>query len=53
VLLLVLIPVAVQVPALVTLAVAAAALTVLIALEAVRFAGSRQRVQAELAGEPR
>jgi low temperature requirement protein LtrA len=53
VLLLVLIPVAVQVPALVTLAVAAAALTVLIALEAVRFAGSRERVRRELASEPR
>jgi low temperature requirement protein LtrA len=53
VLLLVLIPVAVEVPALVTLAVAAAALTVLIALEAVRFAGSRERVRRELASEPR
>ena len=52
-LLLVLIPVAVEVPALVTLAVAAAALTVLIALEAVRFAGSRERVRRELASEPR
>jgi low temperature requirement protein LtrA len=53
VLLLVLIPVAVEVPALVTLAVAAAALTALIALEAVRFAGSRERVRRELASEPR
>ena len=52
VLLLVLIPVAVVVPALVTLAVIAAALTVLIGLEAVRFAGSRQRARAQLAGEP-
>ncbi len=46
-----LIPVAVEVPALVTLAVVAVALALLIGLEAVRFAGSRQRVQAELAGE--
>jgi low temperature requirement protein LtrA len=52
VLLVALIPLAVEVPALVTLAVVAAALTVLIALEAVRFAGSRQRVRAQLAGEP-
>jgi len=52
VLLVFLIPLAVKVPALVTLAVVAAALTVLIALEAVRFAGSRQRVRAQLAGEP-
>jgi low temperature requirement protein LtrA len=44
-------PVAVEVPALVTLAFIAAALTVLIALEAVRFAGSRERVRRQLAEE--
>jgi low temperature requirement protein LtrA len=51
-LLLAFVPVAVQVPALVTLAFVAVALAVLIGLEAVRFAGSRARVQAQLAGEP-
>jgi low temperature requirement protein LtrA len=51
VLLLVVIPVAVEVPALVTLAFIAGALSVLIALEAVRFAGSRERARAELAGD--
>jgi low temperature requirement protein LtrA len=51
-LLLVFIPVAVEVPALVTLAFIAGALTVLIALEGVRFAGSRERVRRELASEP-
>jgi low temperature requirement protein LtrA len=51
VLLVALIPVAVQVPALVTQAFIAVALAVLIGLEAVRFAGSRARVRAELAGE--
>ena len=45
-------PVAVEVPALVTLAGIAVALAVLIALEAVRFAGSRERVRQQLAGEP-
>jgi low temperature requirement protein LtrA len=44
-------PVAVEVPAVVTLAFIAAALTVLIALEAVRFAGSRERVRRQLAKE--
>jgi low temperature requirement protein LtrA len=48
-LLLALIPVAVQVPALVTIAIVAVALAVLIGLEAVRFAGSRARVRAQLA----
>jgi low temperature requirement protein LtrA len=52
VLLLVVIPVAVEVPALVTLAFIAGALAVLIALEAVRFAGSRERVRHELGSEP-
>jgi low temperature requirement protein LtrA len=52
VLLLVVIPVAVEVPALVTLAFIAGALSVLIALEAVRFAGSRERVRHELGSEP-
>jgi low temperature requirement protein LtrA len=47
---LVALPVAVEVPAGVTLAFLAAALTILIALEAVRFAGSRERVRRELAG---
>ena len=51
VLLLVFIPVAVEVPSLVTLAFIALALTVLIALEAVRFAGSRERARAQLTGE--
>jgi low temperature requirement protein LtrA len=51
VLLLVVIPVAVEVPALVTLAFITGALTVLIALEAVRFAGSRERIRRELASE--
>jgi low temperature requirement protein LtrA len=48
-LLLALIPVAVQVPALVTIAIVAVVLAVLIGLEAVRFAGSRARVRAQLA----
>jgi low temperature requirement protein LtrA len=47
----VLIPLAVEVPALVTLALIVLALTVLIALEAVRFAGSRERARAQLTGE--
>jgi low temperature requirement protein LtrA len=51
VLLLVVIPVAVEVPALATLAFIAGALSALIALEAVRFAGSRERARAELAGD--
>jgi low temperature requirement protein LtrA len=52
VLLLALVPVAVQVPALVTVALVAVALAVLIRLEAVRFAGSRERVRRQLAEEP-
>jgi low temperature requirement protein LtrA len=52
VLLLALVPVAVEVPALVTLAVVAVMLAVLIRLEAVRFAGSRERVRRQLAEEP-
>jgi low temperature requirement protein LtrA len=44
-----LIPVAVELPALVTLGVLAALLWVLIGLEALRFAGSRQRARAALA----
>jgi low temperature requirement protein LtrA len=51
ILLLVVIPVAVEVPALATLAFIAGALSALIALEAVRFAGSRERARAELAGD--
>jgi low temperature requirement protein LtrA len=51
-LLVALIPVAVAIPALVTLAIVAVALAVLIGLEAIRFAGSRARVRAQLAGEP-
>jgi low temperature requirement protein LtrA len=46
-----LIPVAVAVPALATLAILAVLLWVLIGLEAIRFAGSRQRVRRELAAE--
>jgi low temperature requirement protein LtrA len=46
------VPVAVEVPALVTLAIVVVALTVLIGLEAVRFAGSRERVRRQLAEEP-
>jgi low temperature requirement protein LtrA len=50
-LLLALIPVAVRIPALATLALLAVALWGVIALEAVRFAGSRERIRRELAGE--
>jgi membrane protein YqaA with SNARE-associated domain len=50
-LLIALIPVAVQLPALAVLAVILAALAALIAYEAVRFAGSRERVRHQLAGE--
>jgi low temperature requirement protein LtrA len=46
-----LIPLAVELPALVTLAILAALLWVLIGLESIRFAGSRERVRRELAGE--
>jgi low temperature requirement protein LtrA len=49
VLLLVLIPVAVELPALATVALVAAILFVLIGLEAMRFAGSRQRARAAVA----
>jgi low temperature requirement protein LtrA len=52
VLLVVFVPVAVEVPALVTLAVLALVLAVLIRLEAVHFPGSRDRVRRQLAGEP-
>jgi low temperature requirement protein LtrA len=48
-LLVVLIPPATMLPALATLAILAAALTVLIGLEAIRFAGSRERVRRQLA----
>jgi low temperature requirement protein LtrA len=50
-LLLALIPVAVRIPALATLALLAVALWGVIALEAVRFAGSRERIRREIAGE--
>jgi low temperature requirement protein LtrA len=50
-LLLALVPVATVVPALLAVAGVAAILWVLIGLEAIRFAGARQRVQQELAGE--
>jgi histidine ammonia-lyase len=43
------VPVAVRLPALATLAVLAVLLWVLIGLEAIRFAGSRQRAQEALA----
>jgi low temperature requirement protein LtrA len=48
-LLLVLIPVAIELPALATLSLLAVALCVLIGLEAIRFAGSRERARAALA----
>jgi low temperature requirement protein LtrA len=51
-LLLAFVPVAVEVPALVTLGFVAVALAVLIGIEAIRFAGSRARVRDQLAGEP-
>jgi low temperature requirement protein LtrA len=51
VLLLALLPAAVELPALAVLAVLFAALTVLIGYEVVRFAGSRERIRSELAGE--
>jgi histidine ammonia-lyase len=44
-----LIPVAVELPALATLAILAAILWVLIGLEAIRFRGSRDRARAALA----
>jgi low temperature requirement protein LtrA len=51
VLALALIPLAVQIPALATLAILAVVLWVLIGLESIRFAGSRERVRRELASE--
>jgi low temperature requirement protein LtrA len=51
ILLFALVPAAVEVPALATLAILFAGLTVLIGYEAVRFAGSRDRVRHELARE--
>jgi low temperature requirement protein LtrA len=51
VVLVVLIPVAATLPALATLALVTVVLVALIGLEAVRFAGSRERVRRELAGE--
>ncbi len=50
-LLLVLIPAAVELPALATLALLAGVLTALIGYEAVRFAGARDRVRHQLASE--
>jgi low temperature requirement protein LtrA len=52
-LLVALIPLASMLPALATIAILATALSVLIALEALRFAGSRERVRRELASEAR
>jgi low temperature requirement protein LtrA len=46
-----LIPLAVKLPALATLAILAVVLWVLIGLESIRFAGSRERVRRELASE--
>ena len=50
-LLVVLVPVAVELPALAVLALIVVVLTGLIAYESVRFAGSRERVRHQLAGE--
>ena len=50
-LLVALIPLAVELPALATLALLAALLTALIAYEAIRFAEARERVRHQLAGE--
>jgi len=52
VLFLLLVPLAVEVPALVTLALAAAILVVLIAYEAIRFAEARERIRHGLLSEP-
>jgi low temperature requirement protein LtrA len=49
--LLALIPVAVELPALATLAIIFVALAVLVGLEAIRFTGSRERARQMLAGE--
>ena len=51
ILLLALLPVAVELPALATLGIVFVALVALIGYEAVRFAGSRDRVRRQLAGE--
>ncbi len=51
ILLVALIPVAVELPALATLAILFGVLALLIAYESVRFAGSRERVRHQLAGE--
>jgi low temperature requirement protein LtrA len=51
ILLLALLPAAVRLPALATLAIMLAALVALIGYESVRFAGSRERVRRQLAGE--
>jgi low temperature requirement protein LtrA len=51
ILLLALLPVAVELPALATLALVFAALVAVIGYESVRFAGSRDRVRRQLAGE--
>jgi hypothetical protein len=47
-----LVPIAVEVPSLVTLAIAAGLLTVLIAYEAIRFADARNRIRHGLLAEP-
>jgi low temperature requirement protein LtrA len=52
VVLLALVPVAVELPALVTLAILAAVLAALVAYETVRFAEARGRLRAQVAGEP-
>jgi low temperature requirement protein LtrA len=51
ILLIALLPVAVELPALATLAIVFAALVAVIGYESVRFAGSRDRVRHQLAGE--
>jgi low temperature requirement protein LtrA len=51
ILLLALLPVAIELPALATLAIIFAALLAVIGYESVRFAGSRDRVRRQLAGE--
>jgi low temperature requirement protein LtrA len=53
ILLIALLPAAVELPALATLAIVFAALTALIGYESVRFAGSRDRVRRQLASEAR
>jgi low temperature requirement protein LtrA len=51
ILLFALVPVAIELPALATLAIIFAALVAVIGYESVRFAGSRERVRRQLAGE--